>query len=80
MLTFLRPARLRTLLLLSLPLTLQACAQQATPTPAISVAAPDTACTSFQRLTFDRLNDTLPTIAGIKAYDAARDAICGAGK
>lgn len=83
MLTFPWPVRRRMLLLLSLPPILASCAPL-TPTPATSVAAAsaeaDAGCTAFQRLTFDRLNDTLPTIAGIKAYDAARDAICGMGK
>lgn len=65
--------------------TLLACAHQA-PTAAIdppaAAAGPGLGpgCLAFDRLTFDRLGDTLPTIAGIKAYDAARDRICGAGR
>lgn len=68
-------------MLLSLPI-LQACATptQIAGTDPAPLPAPDTGCIEFPRLTFDRLNDTLPTIAGIKAYDARRDAVCGAGK
>lgn len=58
-------------------LTLAACASQ-TPTPVTSPAV--AACAAFSRITFDRLNDTAPTITQIKAYDAARDALCGVGK
>jgi hypothetical protein len=65
------------LLWLTVPalLILQACASQA-PIPATS----DAGCIEFPRLTFDRLADTLPTIAQIKAYNARRDAVCGPGK
>ena len=54
----------------------------ATPAPiAVTKAQPvDLACGEFPRLTFDRLHDTLPTIAEIKSYDAGRDKLCGAGK
>jgi hypothetical protein len=71
--------RLKMLLSLSLSLTLQACA---TPTPIPVTSAPpvDLACSEFPRLSFDRLNDTLQTIAQIKAYDAGRDKLCGVGK
>jgi hypothetical protein len=55
-------------------LILPACAHQ-TPTAAI-----DNGCGEFQRITFDRLADTMPTIVEIKAYDAERDAVCGVGK
>lgn len=58
---------------------LQACATPqacALPTPTVATDA----CVAFKRLTFDRLNDTLPTIAGIKSYDDARDAVCGVGR
>lgn len=70
---------LRTPLWLLLPLILQACALQ-TPIPVTEAARVDLACSEFQRMTFDRINDTLPTIAQIKAYDAGRDKLCGAGK
>jgi hypothetical protein len=71
--------KLRTLLWLSLPLTLQACA---TPTPILVTSTPpvDLACQEFPRITFDRKLDTLPTIAQIKAYNAGRDKLCGVGK
>lgn len=55
-------------------LTLPACGHL-TPTAAI-----DNGCGEFQRMTFDRLSDTVPTIVEIKAYDAERDAVCGVGK
>lgn len=84
--------KLRKLPMLALLLTLPACGHL-TPTAAISpvaTAAPPAAapqapslnpgCTEFDRITFDRLLDTLPTVTEIKAYDAARDRICGVGK
>lgn len=43
-------------------------------------AQTDVGCSAFPRLSFDRLYDTLPTIAGIKGYDDKRDAVCGKGK
>lgn len=58
--------------------TLAGCAAQ-TPTPGISAPA-FSGCIGFDRITFDRLHDTAPTIQQIKAYDAERDAVCGAGK
>lgn len=62
-------------LLIALPtLTLGACAS---PTQTVVT---DTGCLAFSRATFDRLNDTLPTITWVKDYDARRDAICGVGK
>lgn len=51
----------------------------ATRTPAPVTAMTDTLC-ALPRLTFDRLHDTLPTIAGIKDQDARRNAVCGIGK
>ena len=65
-------------LLLCLSMT-AACARQ-TPTVVTSVAAPADGCVAFKRLTFSRLHDTDETIAGVKQYDARRDAVCGAGK
>lgn len=61
-------------LILPLCVILPACAHQ-NPTPVT-----DGACVVFPRLTFDRLEDTLDTIVQVKAYDARRDAVCGAGK
>lgn len=43
-------------------------------------AVTDAACVEFPRMTFDRLNDTVPTIDQVKSYDARRDALCGVGK
>lgn len=67
--------------------TLAGCATPAltaaTDTKAAAVAtvvSTDTGCTAFARMTFDRLADTAPTIQQIKAYDAARDKVCGVGK
>ena len=75
--------------LIALPLLiLAACANQ-TPTAVIDArsneataaqAPPTAACVAFARLTFDRLKDTPETIVQIKAYDAARDALCGKGQ
>lgn len=67
---------LRRLLPLSglLTLCLLAACEHLTPTPVTS------ACTAFPRISFDRLNDTEPTIKQVKAYDAGRDALCGKGK
>lgn len=62
------------------PLLLTACATPQPFAPPIPTAETNTACIAFSRMTFDRLNDTLPTIAQIKAYDAARDSLCGNGK
>lgn len=71
----------RRLTLLTLPLIgiLTACAPQ-TQTPETKVTVTDTGCTAFARITFSRLHDTDDTIRQVKAYDAARDAICGIGK
>jgi hypothetical protein len=68
------------LLWLSPWLILQACAATPIPTPVTSAPPVDLACSEFPRLTFDRVSDTLPTIAEIKAYDAGRDKLCGVGK
>ena len=71
------PSRPVLLLALLLPAILTACAAQtliAGTSPKVNAG-----CLEFPRMTYDRLNDTLPTIAQIKAYDAARDAICGKG-
>ena len=77
---WLRPVLLTPLLIA----TLTACAAQ-TPTPGTEAVAPAkpepaTGCAAFARITFDRLKDTDETIRQVKAYDAARDAICGVGK
>lgn len=61
------------MLLWSLPI-LAACA---TPAPTVATSS---GCIDFARLTYDRLNDTLPTIAQVKTYDDQRDKLCGAGK
>lgn len=63
-----------------LSITLTACGSRpqtagTNPTPATNIG-----CLEFNRLTFSRLHDTLETIAGIKAYNAARDKVCGVGK
>ena len=56
---------------------LAACATQ---TPiAETNTPPASACAAFSRITFDRLKDTDDTIKQVKAYDAARDALCGKG-
>jgi len=68
--TLRRPLLLGVLALLSLT----ACSGIRTQTPVTS------ACTAFPRISFDRLNDTLDTIRQVKAYDAARNAVCGVGK
>lgn len=65
--------RLLWLSVLLLPI-LADCASQA------PIPATDAGCIEFPRLSFDRLADTLPTIAAVKAYDARRDAVCGPGK
>lgn len=66
--------------------TLAACAHR---TPTAALDAPrwgqttftaNAGCAAFPRLSYDRLADTLPTIAGIKGYDDRRDALCGVGK
>lgn len=75
-------ARLRTLLIGPLLLIPAACASP-TPIPApsaVTAAGANVGCVEFTRGTFDRLNDTLPTIAWVKSYNAGRDAICGQGK
>lgn len=60
---------------------LTACAHRA-PTAATEPATPPSAvaCTAFARISFSRLHDTAETIRQVKAYDAARDALCGVGK
>jgi len=69
--------------------SLTACASR-TPTAATEppplTAAPSApnpsafACAAFGRISFSRLHDTGETIRQVKAYDAARDALCGTGK
>lgn len=69
------------MLLLSSPLAILAACATPAPTVAIKTAPPiDLACSEFPRMTFDRLADTLPTIAEIKSYNAGRDTLCGVGK
>jgi hypothetical protein len=71
-------SQLRMLLLPSLLATLGACA---TPTPIpVTEGAPVDPCKVFARISFDRLSDTVVTIEQVKAYDAARDSLCGVGK
>lgn len=72
------PALLPTLLIGPLILILTACATP-TPIPATNTP-PASACAAFARISFDRLKDTDETIRQVKAYDAARDALCGKGK
>ena len=69
------PAMLLTLLLCE---TLAACAHP-TPTAAIDPASPPPAeiCSVFKTISFDRLNDTLPTIEQVKDSNARRAALCG---
>lgn len=71
------------LLMLSL-LTLAACGHQTQTVATDSTKAAPTAgnigCVEFDRGTFSRLHDTLPTITFVKKYNAARDAACGKGK
>lgn len=63
-----------------LPLMLAGCATEV-PIAGISPEkALPTACTDFARITYSRLMDTEDTLIQLKAYDAARDAICGVGK
>jgi hypothetical protein len=57
----------------------QACSDSHPQTAGTSAPA-NIGCLEFDRLTFSRLHDTEPTIAGIKAYDVARDRVCGVGK
>jgi hypothetical protein len=68
-------------LTLLLSATLAACAHP-TPTAAIDQAAanppPAAVCAVFKTISFDRLNDTLPTIQQVKASNARRAALCGA--
>lgn len=83
------------LLTLTLTLTLMSCATQTqtratdpaptAPPPLCATAAPPppptpSACVAFPRLNYSRLHDTDQTIREIRAYDAARDALCGKGK
>lgn len=73
------PKRFRPLMLLSLlpALTLPACATLP-PTRATDVApAVGGACLAFGVMNYDRLNDTLPTIAEIKSHNAAYRKLCG---
>lgn len=62
---------------------LAACATQA-PTVEIEPSAPtivvSNGCTAFPRITYSRKLDTDETIKQVREYNAARDAICGAGK
>jgi len=59
------------LVLLLTPFLTIGCATQ-TPTP-----APDSFCLIDQKIQFDRLDDTLPTIRQVKEHNAAYDAVCG---
>jgi len=66
---------------------LTACAHQiptaATSPTSVAPSAPapsQLACAAFPRISFSRLHDTAETIRQVKAYDAARDALCGVGK
>lgn len=83
MLKWQRPARPVTLCSSVLLLSLGACGTL-TRTAGISNPAPATtpasACSAFSRISFSRLHDTPETIVQVKAYDAARDALCGKGK
>ena len=67
--------------MLSLSATLAACAHP-TPTAAIDQAAadppPTAVCAVFKAISYDRLNDTLPTIQQVKDSNARRAALCGA--
>lgn len=71
---------LATLLIGSLSLTLVACAS---PTrtqeteKAAAQPAPSQVCAVFKTITFDRLNDTLPTIQQVKDSNARRASLCG---
>lgn len=70
----------RLMLALALPpLILAGCVTQ-TPIAETKPVQTDSGCVAFARITFDRLHDTTDTIAQVKAYDAARDAVCGKGK
>jgi hypothetical protein len=68
-------------LTLLLSATLAACAHP-TPTAAIDQAQanppPAAVCAVFKTISFDRLNDTPPTILEVKASNARRAALCGA--
>lgn len=57
---------------------LSGCATPA-PTPATSVP-PFAGCTAFPRISYSRQHDTDETIRQVKAYLAARDAVCGVGR
>lgn len=74
----LRPSRLSASLTLVSLLTLTSCASHP-PTVATS-PAPAMACAAFPRISYSRLHDTDETLRQVKAYDAARDALCGIGK
>jgi len=66
------------------PLVILAACAHRTPTaatePASAPAPRASACSAFARISFSRLHDTAETIRQVKAYDAARDALCGVGK
>lgn len=73
-----KPFKPLTLLICGLALSLQACATQ-TPIHAIDAApAVGGACLAFGVMNYDRLNDTLPTIAQIKSHNAAYRNLCAA--
>lgn len=61
------------MLLWSLPI-LQACA---TPVPTVATSS---GCLDFARGSYDRLHDTLPTLAWFQTYNDQRDKLCGVGK
>lgn len=71
-----KPWPLLTPATLGLLLSLQACATQ-TPIHATDVApAVGGACLAFGVMNYDRLGDTLPTIAQIKSHNAAYRKLC----
>lgn len=72
--TFVRSKRLGIVCVGTLLLILAACV---TPT---QTAVPDSACLTFKVIQFDRLNDTLETIAQVKEHNAAWRALCPAQK
>lgn len=69
------PSKPRVWLAISLIGILAACATR-TPIAAPSAPPANTACTAFGPIVYDRLADTLQTIANIKVHNVAWDAIC----